>query len=82
LPNPKREIKISHFTLVAQERKLLGSYMGSCVPSRDIPLFMNMFKSGKFAIDKLASNTVKLDELNEAFDMMVEGSMLRNVLVF
>ena len=82
LPNPKREIKISHFTLVAQERKLLGSYMGSCVPSRDIPLFMNMFKSGKFAIDKLASNTVKLDELNEAFDMMVEGSMLRTVLVF
>ncbi|MDB3897284.1 zinc-binding dehydrogenase [Alphaproteobacteria bacterium] len=81
LPNPKREISLSHFTLVAHERKLLGSYMGSCIPSRDIPRFINMCTHGKLAIDKLASNTVCLEELNEAFDLMVEGSMLRNVLV-
>lgn len=81
LPNPKREINISHFTLVAHERKLLGSYMGSCIPSRDIPRFIGMCTNGKLAIDQLASNTICLDELNEAFDIMIEGSMLRTVLV-
>jgi len=80
LPNPKREFKVSHFTLVAHERQLIGSYMGSCIPSRDIPRFINMCENGSLAVDKLTSNSVALEELNEAFDLMVEGSMIRSVL--
>ncbi len=81
LPNPERTIEISHFILGAHERKLQGSYMGSCIPSRDIPRFLEMYKRGKLAVDNLASETIQLEDLNEAFDRMSEGSTLRSVLV-
>ena len=81
LPNPERTIEISHFILGAHERKLQGSYMGSCIPSRDIPRFLEMYKRGKLAVDNLASETIQLEDLNEAFDRMSEGSTLRSVSV-
>lgn len=58
-----------------------GSYMGSCVPSRDIPRFIKHFREGKLPIDRLASHQVEFEELNEAFDRMVEGSAVRQILV-
>lgn len=81
LPNPSRNISISHFVLGAQERSLKGSYMGSCIPTRDIPKFLSMYQQGTLPIDRLAGEEMKLEELNEAFDMMMQGSTLRSVLV-
>ena len=81
LPNPSRSISISHFALGAQERSLMGSYMGSCIPSRDIPKFLSMYQRGDLCIDKLAGERVRLEELNEAFDAMSDGGGLRSVLV-
>lgn len=82
LPNPERTINISHFILAAHERKLRGSYMGSCIPSRDIPKFIELYRRGKLRVDKLASETIGFEDLNEAFDKLSEGNTLRNVLVF
>ncbi|UTW11965.1 zinc-binding dehydrogenase [Marinobacterium rhizophilum] len=81
LPNPEKKINISHFLLGAQERTLKGSYMGSCIPSRDIPKLLNMYRQGNLAVDKLASDIIGFDDLNEAFDLMGKGGALRNVLV-
>lgn len=81
LPNPNREIKISHFVLGAQERSLKGSYMGSCIPSRDIPRFLSMYQSGAMPIDRLAGDQIGLEDLNEAFDSMAEGALLRSIMV-
>ena len=81
LPNPTRNVSVSHFILGAQERCLKGSYMGSCIPSRDIPKFLSMYQQGTLPIDQLAGNQVKLDDLNEAFDLMQSGGTLRSVLV-
>lgn len=81
LPNPNRNISISHFTLGAQERCLKGSYMGSCIPSRDIPKLLSMYQHNLLPIDRLAGSRVGLDDLNEAFDQMGRGSTLRSVLI-
>ncbi|NQZ72878.1 MAG: alcohol dehydrogenase catalytic domain-containing protein [Dinoroseobacter sp.] len=81
LPNPSRQISISHFILGAQERCLKGSYMGSCIPARDIPKFLTMYQQGSLPIDRLAGDELSLHELNEAFDMMMQGNTLRSVLV-
>jgi alcohol dehydrogenase len=81
LPNPEKVVNISHFLLGAQERTLKGSYMGSCIPSRDIPRLLGMYRQGNLAVDKLASDVIGFDDLNEAFDLMGKGASLRSVLM-
>jgi alcohol dehydrogenase len=81
LANPAHDIKIQQVSLVAEERTLKGSYVGSCVPLRDIPNYVAMYRAGKLPIDRLLSERVSLDGLNEAFDRLAEGNTIRQVLV-
>ncbi len=81
MPGPEASITLSHLSLVGEERTLKGSYMGSCVPSRDIPRYIGLFQDGKLPIDRLTSHQMELDGLNEGFDRLAEGSVVRQVLV-
>jgi alcohol dehydrogenase len=81
MPGPDASITLSHLSLAGEERTLKGSYMGSCVPSRDIPRYIALFLDGKLPIDRLTSHHITFDELNEGFDRMADGSILRQVLV-
>ena len=82
MPGPNASINLSHLSLAAEERTLKGSYMGSCVPGRDIPRYLSLFQDGKLPIDRLTSHQIGLEDLNEAFDRMEEGLAIRQVLVF
>ena len=82
LPHPEQQLTIPAVSLVTEERTLMGSYMGSAVPSRDIPRFMRMYRQGLLPVDKLMSRTVKLEELNEAFDDLDQGKVVRQLLTF
>ena len=82
MPGPNASVELSHLSLAAEERTLKGSYMGSCIQSRDIPRYMALFRDGKLPIDRLASHQIGLEDLNESFDRMAEGSVTRQVLVF
>lgn len=82
LAHPQQMFSIPAWTLVGEERTVLGSYMGTAVPSRDIPRFINMNKAGLLPVEKLFSKYVKLEELNEAFDDLHEGKVVRQVLTF
>ncbi len=53
LPNPRATLALHPVTLVAEERTLKGSYLGSGVPSRDIPRFLALYRRGKLPVDKL-----------------------------
>ena len=81
MPGPDASITLSHLSLAAEERTIKGSYMGSCVPSRDIPRYIGLYKDHKLPIDRLTSHQIEFGELNEAFDRMVDGEALRQVLV-
>jgi alcohol dehydrogenase len=58
-----------------------GSYMGSCVPSRDIPRYISLFRDGKLPVERLLSSTGPLDEINTAFDRLDRGEVVRHVIV-
>ncbi len=81
LPHPDKRLSISPVTLVAEERTLKGSYLGSCVPIRDIPRYVDLYKAGKLPVDQLMSETVGLDDLNEAFDKLASGHTVRIILI-
>lgn len=80
LPDPKHHFSFPYVSLTAEERTLKGSYVGSCVPKRDIPKFINLFKQGRLPVDKLMSDVIELGEINEGFDRLASGESTRVVI--
>jgi alcohol dehydrogenase len=81
LPDPERMLAIPAVSLVAEERTLKGSYLGSCVPSRDIPRFVDLHRAGRLPVERLLSGRVGLEDLNAAFDRLARGEAVRQVVV-
>jgi alcohol dehydrogenase len=69
-----------HAQMVSDEKSIRGSYMGSCVPERDIPRFLRMYRRGKLPVERLRSGFVALEDINAAFDRLAEGGVLRQIL--
>ncbi|HWU61953.1 MAG TPA: zinc-binding dehydrogenase, partial [Ensifer sp.] len=82
LPNPKAEFTIPAVSLTVGEQTLKGSYVGSCVPVRDIPRFAAMMQAGKLPIEKLMTHRITLDQINEGFERLATGEAIRQVVVF
>lgn len=82
LPHPSRKLEIPAISLVAEERTLKGSYLGSCVPRRDIPEFIHMYRQGNLPVERLLSHRLTPDELNEGFDRLARGEAVRQVVIF
>lgn len=80
LPHPEHHFSFPYVTLTAEEKTLKGSYVGSCVPIRDIPHYMQMMQSGKLPVDKLLSNIIKLEDINEGFDLLATGDNSRIII--
>lgn len=82
LPNPASRFSLSLSQLVAEERDIRGSYLGSGVPAVDITRYIDLYKAGKLPVDKMLGKAFSLDQVNEGFDHMATGSNLRDVIVF
>ncbi len=82
LAHPQRKVSIQQVSLVAEERTLKGSYVGSCVPVRDVARYVSLFRQGKLPVDKLLSDTLTLDEINEGFEKLAAGKAIRQVILF
>ncbi len=82
LPPPSATFPLPAVNLVAEERTVKGSYIGTCVPSRDIPRYIDLYRQGKLAVNRLMSGTLKLEDINRGFDLLNEGKAVRQVVVF
>lgn len=82
LPAPEKIFSVSALSIVAEERTIKGSYMGSAVPRRDIPRFIEMYRSGALPVDKLQTHTLRLEEINEGFDRLADAQAVRQLIKF
>lgn len=80
LAHPEKKLALPQVQIVAEERTLKGSYMGSCVPVRDIPRYVELFRAGKLPVDALLSEHVPLDAINEALDRLADGRTVRQIV--
>jgi alcohol dehydrogenase len=80
LSNPQHLFSIPHVGIVAEERTIKGSYLGSCDPARDIPRYIEWYRAGRLPIDRLLSERIALDDINEAFDRLAEGKTIRQIV--
>lgn len=81
LPNPAEDLVINALSLVAEGKTLMGSYMGSSIPSRDIPRYIALWRAGRLPVEKLLSSVSPLEEINELLDRLAEGKAIRQVIV-
>lgn len=82
LPPPDARISVSPLGFVAEGRSLIGSYLGSAVPGRDIPRFVALWQSGRLPVEALVSSSIRLDQINEAMDNLADGTAVRQLIRF
>lgn len=81
LPHPQALLTIPQVSLVAEERTIKGCYLGSCVPARDIPRYIEWFQDGRLPVDRLLAETLTLNEINTGFERLASGTTLRQTLL-
>ena len=80
LPPPDAALAVNVVSLVGEERTLKGSYIGTCVPSRDIPRYVALYRQGRLPVDRLMSGLISLDDINTGFDRLADGAVVRLIV--
>jgi len=75
------EFPMRQWPLVLEERSVRGSFMGGGVPGRDIPRYINLFQGGRFPMDRLRSEHIPFERLNESLDLLDRGAVVRQILL-
>nr|WP_087573442.1 MULTISPECIES: zinc-binding dehydrogenase [unclassified Sphingomonas]AJW29428.1 Alcohol dehydrogenase [Sphingomonas sp. JE1] len=81
LPNPAETFDIPAVSLVAEGKTVIGSYMGSAIPARDIPRYIALWRSGRMPVEKLLTSISPMSEINGLLDSLADGSAIRQVMV-
>lgn len=82
LPRPDDRWPLQQLGLTAEERTVKGSYIGSCIPARDVPRYLGLYRSGALPVDRLIGRKLALEDINEGFDGLASGNSLRDLIVF
>jgi alcohol dehydrogenase len=82
LPHPDARWQMQHVNLTAEERTIKGSYVGSCVPPRDMPRYIELYRKGMLPVNKLMSDHIALEQINEGFDRLASGHTVRQIVMF
>ncbi len=80
LPHPDDRASLSPLQLVAEARTIVGSYLGSAVPARDVPVFLDLWRDGRMPVERLISDRIRLEEINAGMDALADGTALRQVI--
>ncbi|MET3810042.1 alcohol dehydrogenase catalytic domain-containing protein [Arthrobacter sp. UYEF3] len=82
LPSPDARAQLSPLTITAEARTIVGSYLGSAVPARDIPKYAQLWRDGKLPVEELISSRIALADINQAMDQLADGKAVRQVIMF
>lgn len=80
LPAPDAIAEVSPLKITAEARTVIGSYLGSSVPKRDIPKYEQWWREGKLPVEKLISSRIRLEDINQAMDDLADGKAIRQII--
>ena len=81
VPNPEMKVELPMIEVFGRGGTLKSSWYGDCLPSRDFPMLIDLYLQGRLELDRFVSETIALDEVEEAFHAMERGEVLRSVVV-
>jgi Zn-dependent alcohol dehydrogenase len=80
LPNPAERLSIPAVSLVAGGKTLMGSYMGSSIPARDIPRYVALWRAGRLPVERLLTSVSPLADINRLLDELAAGRAVRQIV--
>ncbi|HEY2301277.1 MAG TPA: S-(hydroxymethyl)mycothiol dehydrogenase [Acidimicrobiales bacterium] len=81
VPDPTMTIELPMIELFGRGGALKSSWYGDCLPTRDFPMLIDLYLRGRLDLDGFVSETIALDQVEEAFHRMERGEVLRSVVV-
>ena len=81
LPNPAEMLSIAAVSLVGDAKTVMGSYMGSSIPVRDIPRYIALWRAGRLPVDRLLTSTSPLSDINKLLDELAAGNAIRQIIL-
>ena len=81
LPHPAQRWALQQVNLVGEERTVKGSYIGSCVPGRDMPRYIALYRRGLLPVNRLLGEHIALADINAGFDHLASGHALRQIVM-
>jgi S-(hydroxymethyl)mycothiol dehydrogenase len=81
VPTPDMRIDLPMIEFFGRGGRLAPSWYGDCLPSRDFPMLIDLYLQGRLDLDRFVSETISLDDVEEAFHRMERGEVLRSVVV-
>ncbi|MCK2221252.1 S-(hydroxymethyl)mycothiol dehydrogenase [Actinomadura sp. ATCC 31491] len=82
VPTPEMRIDLPLLDVFGRGGALRSSWYGDCLPSRDFPMLIDLFLQNRLPLDKFVTETIGLDQVEEAFAKMHRGEVLRSVVTF
>lgn len=81
VPTPEMRIDLPLLDVFGRGGALKSSWYGDCLPSRDFPMLIDLYLQGRLDLDGFVSETIGIDGVEEAFDRMHRGEVLRSVVM-
>ncbi|USQ85407.1 S-(hydroxymethyl)mycothiol dehydrogenase [Streptomyces phaeoluteigriseus] len=81
VPTPEMRLELPLLDVFGRGGALKSSWYGDCLPSRDFPMLIDLHLQGRLDLDAFVSDTIALDEVEEAFARMHKGDVLRSVVI-
>jgi Zn-dependent alcohol dehydrogenase len=79
---PDADVHLPALAVTTQERTVTGSWYGSAVPSRDLPMLADLLGRGELDVSPMIARTIALDEINDAMARFESGEEARSVIVY
>jgi S-(hydroxymethyl)mycothiol dehydrogenase len=82
VPTPEMTLELPLLDVFGRGGALKSSWYGDCLPSRDFPMLVQLYRQGRLDLDAFVTEKIQLDEVEAAFDKMHHGEVLRSVVIF
>ena len=82
VPGPEMKIELPMLEIFGRGGVLKSSWYGDCLPSRDFPVFIELYLQGRLDLDRFVSETISIDDVEQGFQKMERGEVLRSVVLF
>ena len=78
---PGESAAIDPLSITVEERVVRGCWYGSCRPSVDFPVLIELYRAGRIRLGAM-TDPIGLQDINRAFDMLRAGRAGRSVVMF
>ncbi|RBP65562.1 S-(hydroxymethyl)mycothiol dehydrogenase [Brevibacterium sanguinis] len=82
VPTPEMELSVPLLDVFGRGGSLKSSWYGDCLPARDFPMLVDLYTQGRLPLEKFVSERIGIGDVEEAFDKMGRGEVLRSVVMF